>query len=96
MDRCRVVHVCVPLSTVGRALVQQLNKPRMCGERGAVCHSIVVTRKVKMGDQAANTPDFTILLKGSPESLKIKCVFKITKSITVVDLSETYNIEMLT
>ena len=36
-----------------------------------------------MDDQALNVPDFTVLLKATPDSLKIICIIKITKAIIV-------------
>ena len=42
-----------------------------------------------MGDY--NVPDFEILLI-SPESLKLKCIIKLTNSIIVVDLAQTYDV----
>ena len=56
---------------------------------GAILHSIVIILRVKMGDY--NVPDFEILLK-SPESLKLKCIIKLTNSIIVMDLTQTYDV----
>ena len=50
-------------------------------------HSIIITRRVKMGD----LPDFTKLLK-SPERLQLKCIIKITNSIIVMDLAHKYDV----
>ena len=49
-----------------------------------------------MDDQALNVLDFTVLLKATPDSLKIICIIKITKAIIVSDLAENCHIETLT
>ena len=46
-----------------------------------------------MGD---NIPDCAILLKGIPESLNLKCIIKLTKSIIVTDLAQHFNVHMIT
>ena len=46
-----------------------------------------------MGD---NIPDFAILLKGTPESLQIKCIIKLIKSIIVADLAQHFHVELVT
>ena len=64
--------------------------------RGAVSHSIIVSLRVKMDDQALNIPDFTVLLQATPDSLKILCIIKITKAIIASDLTENCHIETIT